>query len=142
VTLVYHNHMRAVGEGPAELEAVLDAADARYVKLLLDVAHYQQGGGDPAKAIRQYRDRMVFMHLKDVQSPVPATEDSQQRTYRFVELGRGKVDLQAVIRALKGINYRGWAVIELDAVPDKSGTPKQSAIVNKQYAQEKLGLKV
>ena len=139
VTLVYHNHMNGLGEGPQELDAVMDASDARYVKLLMDVAHCKQGGGDPVKAIKQYRDRMVFLHIKDVESPIPG---DQTKPYRFVELGRGKVDLQGVFSALNEIKYRGWAVVELDAVPDKAGSPKESAIINKRYIQEKLKMKI
>src|SRR6185369_1306356 len=71
VTLVYHNHMKGLGEGPQDLDAIMNATDARYVKLLLDVAHCKQGGGDPARAIRQYRERLVFLHIKDVESPIP-----------------------------------------------------------------------
>src|SRR5262249_6936366 len=48
IALGYHNHMGSLGEAPDEVAAVLEAADPRYVKLLLDVAHYAQGGGDPA----------------------------------------------------------------------------------------------
>jgi len=33
----------------------------------LDVAHYFQGGGDPAKAIEKYSDRLLFLHIKDVE---------------------------------------------------------------------------
>ena len=48
VPLVYHHHMNSIGEKPHEVAAVLDAADRkRHVRLLFDVAHYQQGGGDP-----------------------------------------------------------------------------------------------
>src|SRR5258708_3875313 len=106
----------------------------------MDVAHCQQGGGDPVKAIKQHHDRIVFLHIKDVET-VPVTAE-QSRPYRFVELGRGRVDIPAVFSALKEIKYRGWAVVELDAVPDKSGTPKESAIINKRYLEEKIGMKV
>ena len=47
VPLVYHHHMNSTGEKPEEIAAVLDAADPKHVRLLFDVAHYQQGGGDP-----------------------------------------------------------------------------------------------
>lgn len=125
VTVVYHPHMDSIGETPENNRRVLDAADARYVKLLLDVAHYTQGGGDPAAAIREYRDRLQLLHLKDV--------EPQGESYRFVELGRGRVDMPGVFAALREIRYGGWAVIELDAVPDKSRTPKESAEINKAY---------
>jgi inosose dehydratase len=137
VPLAYHNHMGSLSQGPDEMDAVMDAADARYVKLLLDVAHYAQGGGDPAKAIRKYRDRIEFLHLKDVESTT-----GESTAYRFVELGRGRVDLHAVFAALKEVKFHGWAIVELDKVPDNSRTPKESAIISKKYLEEKLGMKV
>ena len=143
IPLGYHNHMNSLGESPAEVDRVMEASDPHYVKLLLDVAHYHQGGGDSARAIRQYRDRLLFLHIKDVESPVPgAAGEAAARSYRFVELGRGRVDLPAVFGALKEINYRGWAVVELDSVPDKARTPKESALISKRYLEEKLGMKI
>ena len=136
----YHNHMGSLGEGAEEVDRIMDVADPRYIKLELDIAHYQQGGGDPARAIRQYHDRLLFLHIKDVESL--ATNDQRGRNYRWVELGRGRVDLPAVFTALKDVNFRGWAIIELDSVPDKSRTPKECAQANKKYVEEKLGMKI
>jgi inosose dehydratase len=137
VQVGFHNHMNSLGERPEETDWIFDSADPRYVKLELDVAHYVQGGGDPVKALEKYRDRLLFMHIKDVKS-VPVT-DASQKNYLFVELGRGRVDFPAIFDTLKKINYRGWAVIELDAVPDKSMTPKECAAISKKYVEEKLG---
>jgi inosose dehydratase len=139
IMLGYHNHMDSLGQSPDEVDAIMDRSDSRYVKLLLDVAHYAQGGGDPAKAIRKYRDRILFLHIKDVESLGP---EPQSQAYRFVELGRGRVDLPAVFAALKEIRFRGWAIVELDNVPDKSRTPKESAIISKKYLEEKLAMKI
>ena len=142
IPLGYHNHMGSLGEAPREVDAIMDSADPRYVKLLLDVAHYAQGGGNPAKAIRKYRDRLLFLHIKDVESIAHEAGEQQSNPYRFVELGRGRVDLQAIFAALKEIKFRGWAIVELDSVPDKAGTPKESAITSKRYLEEKLGMKI
>jgi inosose dehydratase len=138
----YHNHMNSLGEAPDEVDRVMDAADSRYIKLELDIAHYHQGGGDSAKAIRKYRDRLLFLHIKDVESPVPAAAGEQSRSYRFVELGRGKVDLPAVFKALEDVNFRGWAIVELDSVPDKARTPKEAAMISKRYLEEELGMRI
>jgi inosose dehydratase len=140
VQLGYHNHMGSMGETPDRVEQIMAAVDPRYAKLELDVAHYYQGGGDPAKAIEKYSDRLLFLHLKDVER-LPGGGDAKQ-SYRFVELGRGSVNLPAVIEALRKIDFRGWGIVELDAVPDKARTPKESAIINKKYVEEKLGLTV
>jgi len=59
-----------------------------------------------------------------------------------VELGRGQVDLPAVFQALARAKFHGWAVVELDSVPDKARTPKESAMVSKAYLQEKLGYRI
>jgi inosose dehydratase len=138
VPVAYHNHMNAIGERPEEVDWVLEATDPRYVKLLLDVAHYQQGGGDPASAIRKYADRLLFLHIKDVQSPLAGHTGDPMRSFRFVELGHGKVDLKAVLAALTSVGFKGWAIVELDAVPDKARTPKESAVIARQFL-EKLG---
>src|SRR6266496_2934025 len=140
VPVGYHNHMGSLGESPDEVDAIMSEADPRYVKLELDIAHYQQGGGDPAKAIRKYRDRLLFLHIKDLENL--ATPDSRGRSYRFVELGRGRVDLPAVFTALKDVKFRGWAVIELDSVTDQSRSPKESALISRKYLEEKLGMTV
>jgi inosose dehydratase len=140
VPVGYHNHMGSLGEAPDEVDRILDVADQRYVKLELDIAHYQQGGGDPARAIRLYRERLIFLHIKDVESLT--TTDERGRAYRWVELGRGRVDLPAVFGALKDVRFRGWAVIELDSVPDKSRTPKECAEISKKYLEEKLKMKI
>ena len=133
VPAAYHNHMNAIGERPAEVDWVLDAADPRYVKVLLDVAHYHQGGGDPVAAVKKYASRLLFLHIKDVQSPLPGNTGDPMRSYRFVELGHGKVDLKGVFAALNEVKFRGWAVVELDRVPDDARTPKQSALMAKDF---------
>jgi inosose dehydratase len=140
ISLGYHNHMGTLGERPEEVDQILQAADPRYAKFELDVAHYFQGGGDPAKAIEKYRDRLLFLHIKDVE-PLRGNTDAKH-PYRFVELGRGKVDIPAVFDALHQVDFRGWAIVELDAVPDKSRTPKESALISKKYLEEKLGVTV
>ena len=133
IPVAYHNHMNNIGERPEEVDRVLDATDPRYVKVLLDIAHYQQGGGDPVRAVRKFSDRILFLHIKDVQSPLPGNTGDPMRSYRFVELGRGKVDIKAVFAALNEVKFRGWAIVELDAVPDKARTPKESAIIARTY---------
>jgi inosose dehydratase len=108
---------------------------------LLDVAHFQQGGGDPVQAIRSYHDRLLFLHIKDLESPVPGAAPGAP-SYRFVELGRGTVDLKGVFAALRDVRFRGWAVVELDSVPDPRRTPKESAIISKRYLEEQIGMRL
>jgi len=163
VPLVYHHHMNSLGERPHEIAAVLDAADRRHVRLLLDIAHYQQGGGDPVAAVRRYRDWIQVIHLKDVRSVAPTGSARSGASalpvrpgepdaavsaatgpaatgpaYEFVELGRGRVDVPGVFSALADVQFDGWAIVELDRVPDPNRTPKESAEISKRYLIEQL----
>ena len=85
--------------------------------------------------MHRYAERLLFLHIKDVESPVPGRAPD---SYRFVELGRGKVDLRAVFAALKDVSFQGWAVVELD----RSDTPKESGAISRRYLTETLGLEV
>jgi inosose dehydratase len=140
IPLGYHNHMNTISEHPANLDLVLENSDPQYVKLELDTAHSVAGGGDPAKTIERYHDRMLFLHIKDVVD-LPMTS-KMKYPFQWVELGRGRVDLPAVFAALDKVHFHGWAVVELDKVPDSSRTPKECAIISRDYLTQKIGLKV
>jgi inosose dehydratase len=136
IKLGFHNHMNSVGQPPEAVDAILEASDPNYVYLLLDVAHYLQGGGDPAAAIHKYSKRILFMHFKDVKKADNANG------YEWVELGRGRVDFPGVIAALHEVHFRGWGVVELDSVPKgDSLTPKEANAASLQYLREKLGVR-
>jgi inosose dehydratase len=132
----FHNHMNTIGQTPEATDAIMDAADPKYVKLELDVAHYRQGGGDPAAAVRKYKRRLLFLHLKDTKP------SSAHGGYEFAELGQGRVDFKALLAALKETHFRGWGIVELDGErPGSTRTPEESARMSKQYL-ESLGVQV
>jgi inosose dehydratase len=138
IPLGYHNHLNTLSQRPANLDLILENTDPKYVGLELDTAHLVAGGGDPAKAIEKYHDRLLFLHLKDVHD-IPADTPKARYPFEFVELGRGRVDFPSVFAALEKVKFRGWAIVELDRVPDKTRTPKESAIISKDYLEQKLG---
>jgi len=133
IRLGFHNHMNSIGERPEAIEAIMNASDPNYVHLLLDVAHYLQGGGDPVAAVRKYERRILFVHFKDVKnSPTPSG-------YEWVEVSHGRVDFPGVLAALHQIRFRGWGVVELDRVPTgETLTPKEANAVSLHYLEDKL----
>lgn len=132
IPLGYHNHMGALGQSSDEVARVLDAADPRYVKLELDIAHWQAAGGDPSAAIREHAGRLLFLHLKDLQRPAPGGAPS---SYRFVELGQGRVDVPQVMQSLNAVGFGGWLIVELDGVTSPSRSAAQSAQISRQYLE-------
>ena len=130
IQATYHNHMDQFGETPEEVELLVNHMDSTKIKLLLDVAHYFQGGGNPAEAVLKYRNVIHAMHVKDVRQTEPR--------YRFVELGQGKVNLEEVFANLDKIKFKGFAIVELDAVPDAGKTPLSCAETSKEFLKAKI----
>jgi inosose dehydratase len=135
IKLGFHNHMSTVGQPPEAVDAILQASDPNYLFLELDVAHYLQGGGDPAAAIRKYGHRILFMHFKDVKNA------STTSGYEWVELGKGRVDFPAIFAALHAVNFRGWGIVELDRVPAGDPlSPKDANAISLRFLREKFGV--
>jgi inosose dehydratase len=59
-----------------------------------------------------------------------------------IQAFRYRYELPSVFAALDKVKFRGWAVVELDRVPDKSRTPKESATISKTYLEQKIGVTV
>ncbi len=135
IKLGFHNHMNTVGQPPEAVDAILSESDPKYLFLELDVAHYLQGGGDPAAAIRKYGHRLLFLHFKDVRGPAGV------EGYEWVELGKGRVDFPAVFAALHEVKFRGWGIVELDRVPKgETFTPKEANASSLRFLREKFGV--
>lgn len=141
IQAAYHNHMHQLGETPEEVDVIVQAMNPKYMKLLLDIAHYKQGGGEPEKAVKQYKDILYALHLKDTMSPLP-DKPNDPKAYKFVELGRGNVNIPAVFKALDDINFKGWGIIELDGVPEKDKTAAQCAGISKEYITKTLNFPI
>jgi inosose dehydratase len=130
IQATYHNHMDQFGETPEEVDLLVSHMDPTKIKLLLDVAHYFQGGGNPAEAVLKYQKVIHAMHVKDVRQTEPH--------YRFVELGQGKVNLEEVFANLDKIKFKGFAIVELDAVPDAGKTPLSCGETSKEFLKSKI----
>jgi inosose dehydratase len=125
----YHNHMNQLGETPEEVDIIFNEMNHDFILALLDVAHYKQGGGEPHEAVSKYKDILYATHIKDTK----AVDDSKR--YQFVELGQGRVDFPKVFDALSKVKFKGWNIIELDAVPVKGRTALECGQTSKSYLE-------
>jgi len=144
--LGYHPHFDSIGETREGLGQVLEAADPRYVKLIVDVGHLTLGGVDLAEVVRTYHERLILTHFKDVRKDVAALAQQdrnlvRRKKYHFCEIGQGTVDFAAFLRALRDADFRGWHIVELDGNEPRPGGPAESARIN-QEAMKRLGLSV
>lgn len=119
----FHHHMGTRVETRADIERFLDAVD---LALLLDTGHLAAAGADPVAALRDWRDRIDYVHVKDVDLEVLHTAPDWATAWRsnpFCELGRGDVDVRGFLAALGG--YDGWIVVEQDWVPELGDDPRE-----------------
>lgn len=110
----FHHHMGTRVETRAQIEDLLDRTD---VPLLLDTGHLLAAGVDPIEALREWRGRIDYVHIKDVDlNRLRAAPDwaTAWRRNVFCELGTGDLDVRGFLAELDG--FDGWLVVEQDWV--------------------------
>jgi inosose dehydratase len=115
----YHPHLTTIVERRDELEAVLGRSRIGFCP---DTAHLVAAGGDAATLIRDFGDRIAYVHLKDFRA----------EPFAFLPLGDGEIDLAAVIAALGAIGFDGWLTVELD---EYAGAPADAACRSREYLE-------
>jgi sugar phosphate isomerase/epimerase len=123
LTLCYHNHhweFRKL-DGTTAMHAMVGATDPEVVKLCPDVYWVHVGGEQPAEFIARYQDRCPYFHFKD------GMGGDQARDFR--ELGRGKVDLRAALKAALACKPE-WIVVEQDTT---QLDPAESNRISREY---------
>lgn len=123
VTFCYHNHHWEFKrfDGTVAYHAMMAATDPLLVKLCPDVYWIHVGGERPPEFISSYRDRCPYFHLKDGLGGDQYTE--------FRELGRGAVDLPAVLQAALSCQPE-WIVVEQDSTKVE---PAESNRISRDY---------
>ena len=103
LTCTWHQHWGTLFQYPADFDALMDATDPELVGFTPDTAQMALGGFDVPGAFQKYLARIRYVHFKDLGSD-----------RRFVELGRGNVDFPPLAEMLKGADFDGWVVVDLD----------------------------
>jgi inosose dehydratase len=118
LTMALHPHAGSLIETDDQIERVLAESE---LPICLDSGHLAIGGADPVEFVRTHAERIVHVHLKDVDaglaervgdgalSLVEAT-----RLGLFRPLGRGDVAIDEVVGMLDRHGYERWLVLEQD----------------------------
>ena len=143
----FHHHTASHVETPPEIERLLELTD---VGLLLDTGHLALGGGDPVQALRDWRERIDHVHVKDyrrsVLEAVIADRVGMEEAWRrgvFCEVGAGDLDLDTFVAELAASGYEGWLVVEQDRIPRTDEDPADAAEAqrrNRRWLAEHTGL--
>jgi inosose dehydratase len=107
IRVAIHNH------GPGD--KVFPTPDVAYEKikkldrrigLCIDIGHTARNGIDPSQAAEQFADRLLDVHIKDINEATAAGHG--------VEVGRGVLDIPKFIRTLDKIRYAGFVSFEYE----------------------------
>lgn len=136
-----HPHWSMAIEDGHDVQRLLESSS---VGLCLDTGHLFLAGTDPVDVARLAPDRVLHVHLKDVDAGAAEKVRRGEVRFRqavidglFTPLGSGGVDIGGVIRTLEANGYRGWYVLEQDvslsAEPAPGEGPMADAIESIAY---------
>lgn len=138
-----HPHLWTELQDEDELDALMELCGPE-VYFAPDTAHLTGAGMDPASIIRRYKERVAYVHLKDLTSKDAKLEDfpmliGNEALPVFCELGLGTIDFNPVIEALNEIDYKGWLTVEID---QSTSTPLRSLEICRNFVEQKLGIPI
>jgi inosose dehydratase len=141
----FHPHAAGYVETPEEVRRLMGRADPDLVGVCLDTGHWHFGGGDAVEALREYGERVRYLHLKDCDAGIHDMVKREHMDYFaataagvFCELGKGAVDFPTLLSRAESLGYDGCAIVEQDVLVDDLDAPRQAVARNRDYLR-KLG---
>jgi len=120
VVVALHPHVGTMVQTRAEVDHVLTGSD---VGLCLDTGHLLLGGTDPVALVTEWAQRVLHVHLKDVDAAAADQVRTGASTFAeavrgglFRPLGKGDIDIASLVRMLERAGYEGWYVLEQDVM--------------------------
>jgi inosose dehydratase len=139
----FHPHVGTYVETREEIDRLCELTDPALLRLCPDTGHLAYAGAVPEDVFSDYRERIGYVHLKDVDASKlewvrrEGVDFVQAvRAGMFVELGSGMVSIERIVDALREAGYKGWIVVEQDA----PAQPLVSAKANRAYLREHFAL--
>ena len=114
ITICVEPHFGSQFQTWEDYETIFSEIQAPNVGITVDTGHFHTAGVDTVGFIRHFRDLVRNVHLKDHIGP------------QSVSIGTGEINLEAIIAALRGIDYEGPLALELE-VTDPENLPQYVA---------------
>ncbi len=134
VSLRFHPHADSHVETQEQTERFLDQTDPRYVSLCLDTGHLAYRRADNVAIIRDYPDRIGYVHIKQMDPAIVTVAEGDDLAFgQAVAMGasceppKGVPDIEAVTAALLELGADIFVVVEQDMYPVDFDLPKPIA---------------
>ena len=146
LTLAFHAETECHVQYERQIEALLAETDPALVSLCLDIGHHANCGGDPVAFLRKHRERIAYLHLKNIDAEVQAKARTEGIPFAqavalglFCEPRAGAIDYLAFRDVLAEVGYEGWVTVEQDMYPAPFDKPLPIAKRTRAYLRE-IGL--
>jgi inosose dehydratase len=144
--LVFHPHAGTYVETPWEVECFFDSLNSSATGLCLDTGHCVYGGGNPLEEARKYRQRLHYLHIKDIDARKLGEARQRKLTFNqaveagvFSPIGTGCINFEEFLQEMAATAYSGWAVVEQDVIYGKAALPpRESMRASLQYLRKIL----
>jgi inosose dehydratase len=143
---VLHHHTGSHIEFEDEIARALDDLDPTLIGLCVDTGHAAYAGVDPLALLERHRERVDYLHLKDVDAGVLDRVRREGLDFWtaieagvFCPLGAGCVDFPAFARLLEAVGFSGPATVEQDR-DRRPGTDPLADTVRSREFLEQLGV--
>lgn len=132
--LCYHNHAQEFEDDPSEMSFLLRETDPKWVWLNYDVGNAYGVAPGAGKFSAEHFRRIASYHIKD------AKRDARGKVI-YTDLGKGRVDLKAVVSPLLKSDWGGWLTVERNSnYPDPAAHPEQLLRQCREYMRRITGV--
>lgn len=129
IRIAIHNHGPTDKTYPAPQDALklIRDRDAR-MGICIDLGHTVRIGADAVAAIKECGSRLYDFHMKDVSAATPKGTE--------VTIGKGVIDIPAVLKALLEVKFAGHLALEYEPSPENPlpGMKESLAYLRKSFA--------
>jgi inosose dehydratase len=140
IRLEFHPHADSHVGGPGDIERFLDGTDPRHVSLCLDTGHVAYCGGDNVAIVRQYPERIGYVHLKQVDPRVMERVTAERLAFpAAVRLGAmteppdGVPAMEPLLAELSALDADLFAIVEQDMYPCAPDAPLPIAVRTRRF---------
>ena len=138
--LVFHPHADSHVDTQEHVIRFLEHTDPRFVNLCLDTGHIEYCGGDNIALIKQYPERIQYVHLKQVNPAIRQRVVDEKlgfapavRLGAMVEPPDGDPAMEPLIAALGELNRELFCIVEQDMYPCAPDTPLPIAVRTQKF---------
>ncbi|MDX6457119.1 MAG: inosose dehydratase [Acidobacteriaceae bacterium] len=126
ITPALHQHTGTCVESREETYSVLESVNTRYVRFGPDIGQLTKGGADATKVVQDFLPLIEHMHLKDFNG-------ENEHFSGYCPLGKGKVNVPAILTLMEGRKLHGMVMVELDNDGKTSAIPLDLLKESKSY---------